>query len=209
MATAFNVIKSLSKRGSAIVGAGCYAVALESLAYVDRVIKVGNNTDDPWLDYYEEVVKPNQGNPSVPKVFSINVQHDDSYYVCVMERLVPATSEEAEVVKVAIRNYITYSISKDEWLDIVVEHPKLVPNIPYMLHIMDEIKSRSDIEDECCYGSDWDDLYKIRKVDLHSNNIMQRENGVLVITDPWCHTDSVIENVEDVSDWAAETLNYM
>lgn len=208
MATAFNLIKSMTKRGNVIIGSGCYAAALESLSDIDRVIKIGNNLNDPWIDYYEEVIKPNQHNPCVPKVFSLTIQRDHSYYVCVMERLVVNSSLSGDVykAKAAIRDYVSGNLDRDEWLDIIVDFPRLVPHPAYMLRIMDEIRDRSDLEDECDYD-DWDDLWNVRRVDLHTDNILQRENGQLVITDPWCHAEDLMTEVADVSHWIDSHIN--
>lgn len=204
MATAFNVIKSFTKRGNVLVGAGCYAAAVESKADVDKIIKIGNNLDDPWLDYYEEIIKHNQDNPCVPKIYSLNIQRSDSYYICVMERLITSSYDSAvRSAKSYIRDYVVGNLTRDEWLDKIVDYPKLVPHPGYMLKIMDDIRERSDLDDECCYDeTDWDEQWNLRRVDLHTDNILQRESGQLVITDPWCHAEDLMSEIVDVAVWA-------
>lgn len=205
MATAFNVIKSFTKRGNVLVGAGCYAAALESKADIDKIIKVGNNLDDPWLAYYEEVIKHNQNNPCVPKVYSLNIQRSDGYYICVMERLITQSYDSAvRSAKSYIRDYVMSNLTRDEWLDKIIDYPKLIPHPGYMLKIMDEIRDRSDLDDECCY--DGDDLWNLRRIDLHTDNILQRANGQLVITDPWCHAEDLMCDIVDVGLWAENNI---
>ena len=51
MSTARNIIKNRIKAGNTVLGVGCYSAAIESTSD-DKIIKVGNTTDDPWL-YYE------------------------------------------------------------------------------------------------------------------------------------------------------------
>jgi len=208
MATAFNIIKSMTKRGNVIIGSGCYAAALESLSHMDRIIKIGNNLNDPWLCYYKEIIEPNQDNPCVPKIFSLNIQDNDSYYVCIMERLVASSYLSGDVFKAksAIRDYIIGSIDRNQWLDIIVNFPKLVPHPGYMLQIMDKIRDRSDLDDECEYD-DYDDQWNVRRVDLHTDNILQRKNGQLVITDPWCNSEDLMAELLDVSHWVDEHIN--
>lgn len=207
MATAFNVIKSFTKRGNVLIGAGCYAAALESKADIDKVIKIGNNLNDPWLDYYEEVIKTNQDNPCVPKVFSLKVQRSDGYYICIMERLV-SSPFDTDIIKVkrAIRSYVLGDLTREEWLDEIIDHPKLIGHPGYMLKIMDEIRDRSDLDDECYDDTDWDDMWNLRRVDLHSDNILQRADGQLVITDPWCHAEDLMTELVDVANWAEENV---
>lgn len=207
MATAFNVIKSFTKRGNVLIGAGCYAAALESKTDSDKIIKIGNNLSDPWLDYYEEVIKTNQNNPCVPKVYSLNIQRADGYYICVMERLITSTYD-SDIMKAknAIRQYVSGDIDRDEWLDIIVDYPKQVPLPGYMIKIMDQIRDGSDLDDECYDETDWDDMWNLRRVDLHSDNILQRANGQLVITDPWCHAEDLMTEIVDVSHWAEENV---
>ena len=50
MTTARNLIKNRIKAGNAVIGVGCYSAALTATDY-NKVIKVGNTTSDPWLDF--------------------------------------------------------------------------------------------------------------------------------------------------------------
>lgn len=52
-----------------------------------------------------------------------------------------------------------------------------------------------------------DNLKKESKLDLHSENIMLRKDGTIVLTDPLCQTD--MYDVLDVSDWLEYHYNYI
>lgn len=200
--TAFNLIKSFTKRGNAIIGAGCYAAVLESKAVSDRVIKIGNNTDDPWLRYYNQIVKKNQHNSCVPKVMSLQVDKDHEYYICVMEKLYYDDRQEKE--KNLVRDYVRGLLSKDEWLDKAVEYRKAFPHLGGMLTLMDMLKANgvSDLEEP--YEDEYEDVYSVNRLDLHTANILSRANGQLVITDPWCNLHECMEDIRDVAEWTEQ-----
>ena len=196
--TAYNIIKSLSRRGNTVLGTGCYAAAIEYRSDTTKIIKIGNSTDDPWLDYYSLVVKPNQHNPCVPRVFSLYIDATHNFYVCTMERLVQPNdaSEYKKAAKDIVCNYIAGVINKEEFIDQAVDYPKAIPSIGAMLYVMDQIVKNTD-DDE---GT--------KKLDLHSGNIMSRPSGALVITDPWCQPEDIMEDIAAVEDWAERTLGF-
>ena len=47
--TAYNLIKSLTKRGNTVIGSGCYAAAITMSTDPDKVIKIGNNVAKPLV----------------------------------------------------------------------------------------------------------------------------------------------------------------
>lgn len=191
--TAFRIIKSLSKRGNTVIGAGCYAAALQYKTDTNKVIKVGTNLDDPWLDYYWDIIKDNQHNSCVPKVYSLHVDRQHNFYVCIMEKLIgyaPDRIQENDA-KGLVRKYIEGSITRDEWLDAAVEYPKHFPSLGSMLDLMNKIKQRAD---------------DYKRLDLHTANILTRASGQLIITDPWCQIEDYMDDMTDVESWVCDNL---
>ena len=108
--TAHRIIKSLVNRGNAVVGVGCYSAAMACQSNYSQIIKVGTDMEDPWLDYYYEIIKPMQGNPFVPKVYSFYHDEANEYFICQMEKLIAIkdihgakTTESAKEVTSAIK----------------------------------------------------------------------------------------------------------
>jgi len=205
--TAHNLIKTMTKRGNAIVGVGCFAAALESTVSVDKIIKIGNDLNDKWLDYYYEICIKYKDALCVPKIHSFYEDCTHGYYVCTMEKLFYYTDEHTNAAKDLVRQYISGSITKHEWLDKAVEYPKHFGHLGQFLQVMDNIKERSDLEDECCYEDE--DVYSYRHLDLHNANILSRACGQLVITDPWCSHSYLMEDTYTLDDWASKTLGYV
>lgn len=202
--TALNIIKSLTKRGNTVIGAGCYAVALESTVSNDIVIKIGNNSDDPWLDYYSLVITKYSDALCVPKIHSFYHDTSNCFYVCNMEKLYYYTDEATKTAKKLVKDYVSGSIDEAEWFDAAVEYPKHFGHLGQFMAIMDVIKQESDYDYE-----DWqyeDGTY--RRVDLHEANILSRANGQLVITDPWCDHEDAMNDIMDVSNWAEDNLRF-
>jgi hypothetical protein len=195
--TAFRIIKSLTKRGNTVIGAGCYAAAIECKTDSAKVIKIGNNLEDPWLDYYFDIIKKNQHNPCIPKVYSLNADRQYNFYICIMEKLVgwDEHKDHENDAKNLVRSYIQNAISKDEWLDSAVDYPKQFPAMGAMLDVMDKIKENTYVED----------IY--RRIDLHASNILARTSGQLVITDPWCQLEEDMEDISDVDNWVSDNIN--
>lgn len=194
----------MTKRGNVILGAGCYAAALESTADNNKIIKVGTSTSDMWLAYYYEICSVNKGVTCIPRIYSFHKDEENEYYVAVMEKLYMYHDSDTEKAKSLVRNYVSGSISRDEWLDEAVMYPKQFNHLGQFLHVMNEIRDRSSEEDpdECEFIDDY------RAVDLHSANMLSRSNGQLVITDPWCNHPDLMDELQDVGEWATETLGY-
>jgi hypothetical protein len=194
--TAFNIIKSLTRRGNVVVGSGCYAAAIGSND-PNNIIKIGNSITDPWLDYYHLIIKVNQNNPHVPKVkyFMCDVQHN--YYICIMERL--ESDEDSEVVELC-KDYTTRMITREEFVNIAKLHSEAIPCADTLADILDKIHEHTEVFARQ-FSSEFDE--DSRLLDMHAGNFMYRD-GVVVVTDPWCEND--MSDLVDVSEWVDRSL---
>ncbi|NDC22291.1 hypothetical protein EBZ57_02885 [bacterium] len=199
--TAFNIIKSLTKQGNAVIGAGCYAAALSSRVDGNKVIKIGNNMDDPWLDYYM-IIKANQHNPCVPRIYSFYMDRDSRYYVCVMERLQDC-GDNATTIRNAdlCKEYTQHWITREEFIEEASKQPRTFPYPEHLADILDKISDQTDVMGIKVYDCGDDaDMGGMRRLDMHSGNFLYRD-GAIVVTDPWCEAD--ISDITNVSDWWA------
>jgi hypothetical protein len=200
--TAFNIIKSLTKRGNVVLGAGCYAAVLNTTT--DKVLKVGNSVCDPWLDYYNLVIRPLKGNPHVPATNHLHVDNDFNYYVCSMERLEPVTFDTArKEVTSLCEEYVKGWFSEEEFVKQFTEqYSSFSNNINELVVVLNTIKEYT----QSFTKSSEDDIdYNARTLDMHRGNFMLRD-GILVITDPWCELD--MSEIESVEDWLHQTSDY-
>lgn len=218
MSTARNLIKNRIKAGNTVIGVGCYSAALTA-TQTDKVIKVGNTTDDPWLDFYDEVIKHNPKNIHLPKVYNIHVDHDNDYYVAVVEKLyehndrfmgdIDGTDQLEDVVVECINDrsvsQFDFFVALDDCRTCYGEFDE------YQLYaacnqIQDLIRRSWSDWGYCECGVDEDGSCECGSerlsLDLHTSNILYREDGTLVINDPVCDTD--MEDVDDLSNWADE-----
>jgi len=208
--TAYRLIKNTAKAGNAIIGAGCYAAALESHARDDTVIKIGTNMADPWIYYYDMIISKMQDNPCVPKVKSFHIDHSNEYYVCVMERLEESCPNycHRNGSYDAIKEYLYGDLRKKKFLKIAKnKYPEQLPNPTAMLEVLDNIIRLTDAfteEDAEDIQYNWDEPMDANKLDMHHGNVMFREGAALVITDPWCNVD--MTSVPDVSMWMDENM---
>ncbi len=220
MSTARNLIKNRIKAGNTVIGVGCYSAALTA-TQEDKVIKVGNTTDDPWLDFYEEVIKPNPKNIHLPTVHSIHIDHDNDYYVAVVEKLYEHQDREygdivgADLLEEKVSECINdRNISQFKFFVNLEDCRTSFGEFDeYQLYsacnqIQDLIRrSYRENDCECDYYLEEDEEcphsgYERLCLDLHTNNILYREDGTLVINDPICDAD--MEDVDDLSNWADE-----
>lgn len=181
--TAFNIIRSMARRGNAVLGTGCYAAAL-SLSNSAQIVKIGNNMQDPWLQYYA-YVKDNQHNITVPQVSRLYIDERYSYYTCVMERLSESGEQNGYKAKDICKDYAEGWHTQQEFLNLIADYTVAVPDPVAMLATLSYIKRQA----EACNF----------KVDLHRGNFMYRDK-VLVVTDPWADTDINLD--ASVCDWA-------
>lgn len=198
--TAYNIIKTMTKKGNSVIGTGCYAAALSSRVDGNKIIKIGNNVNDPWLDYYE-LIKENQNNPCVPRIYSFHIDRESGYYVCVMERLDDAgdnsnTISNAELCKEYTQKWIT----REEFIEHAAKQPRVFPYPDHLADLLDRISDQTDIMGTEDDDTDWhdDDLGGMRKLDMHSGNFLYRD-GAIVVTDPWCEAD--MSDISDVNHW--------
>ena len=198
--TAFNIIKSLAKQGNAVIGAGCYAAALSSRVDGNKIIKVGNNINDPWLDYYE-IIKTNQHNPCVPRIYSFHIDVDNGYYVCVMERL-QDRGDSKDTIEIAqlCKDYTQKWITREEFIESTTDYPRVFLYPEHLANLLDIISDQTDIFNNEDDDDEDIDMEGMRKLDMHSGNFLYRE-GAIVVTDPWCEAD--MSDINDVSTWWA------
>ena len=214
MSTARNLIKNRVKAGNTVIGVGCYSAALTA-THEDKVIKVGNTTNDPWLEFYNEVIRANPKNIHLPKVHDIHIDYDNDYYVAVVEKLYEHDErfmgdregtdllEEAVIECISDRSVDKFSffVSLDDCKTCYGEFE------PHQLHsVCNQIQDLVRRSYRACWDCECEDAdscdcgSESLSVDLHTNNILYRKDGTLVINDPVC--DANMEDVDDLSNWA-------
>ena len=205
--TAHRIIKSLVNRGNAVLGIGCYSAAMACQADDTRIIKVGTDMEDPWLTYYSEIIKPMQGNPFVPKVYSFYHDDDNNYFVCQMERLTDLdslncdTKVDAKKVTKAIKQLILQSIDDSEFADSCRANPSIITNEEQISQLIAVIHSLRDRTEVLEYDEHEEHPADAKRLDLHDGNIMFRGNTPIII-DPWCH--NLMDDVVDLTNWAMD-----
>ena len=188
--TAKHLIKRLSKSGNTVLGVGCYSAVVEFVSSPLKVFKIGNDAADPFLEYCY-MLEDVGASVHTPKIFNLMVDAEHDYYVCVMEKLTRLDTKAEPLVE-ACEHYCTNMIDKFEFFEEAEKHTKLVPNPDKLLVILNELKKVVASNDDIAF-------------DLHFNNFMQRD-GVLVITDPF--KDDCMDDLEDLSAWAEDQINY-
>jgi hypothetical protein len=199
--TAFNLIKSLTKRGNVVIGSGCYAAAIDSKDR-SQIIKIGNSMNDPWLDYYHGIIKNNQANTHVPKVKHFMYDEKHNYYICIMERLEEENEHKSDIASLC-KDYTTRMITREEFVEYSAKFIKAIPCPDMLANLLDKIYEDTQVFGYDDYDSSETITY-LRKLDMHSGNFMFR-NGVVVVTDPWCEAD--MSDLVDVSDWVENTYH--
>ena len=214
MSTARNLIKNRIKAGNTVIGVGCYSAALTARDE-DKVIKVGNTTNDPWLEFYNEVIRANPKNIHLPKVHDIHIDYDNDYYVAVVEKLYEhderllGDREGADLLEEAVIECIndrsvdkfSFFVSLDDCKTCYGEFE------PHQLHsVCNQIQDLVRRSYRTCWDCECEDTDSCEcgseslSVDLHTNNILYRKYGTLVINDPVC--DANMEDVDDLANWA-------
>ena len=217
MSTARTIIKNRIKAGNTVIGVGCYSAALTATDE-DKVIKVGNTTCDPWLEYYERVIKINPNNPHLPKVHSIHVDSDNDYYVAVVEKLFEHDERfmgdicGPDLLEETVRNCCVDSSYDSAKMHYELEACELcygeydsfqLYSACRQIRDMIRMSYREDVCDCEYYDEECDHTgHETLSVDLHTNNILYRKDGTLVINDPVCDAD--MDDVDDLSTWADE-----
>lgn len=194
--SATKILKNCTKNGNTYVGSGCYAVVMTA-KNPKNVIKVGNNVNDPWLDYYRKIISTNQTNPYVPSVDSIFV--GDDYYICIMEKLEPATGGNLYEIVQHIADYIRDETDEEDFLDYISLYPNEISLPDHLLYICRKIKEFTVFSS----ANEADDK-EGNALDLHTGNVMFRD-GQLVITDPWC--EGTVNSGRFMDDWFFNNLS--
>jgi len=203
MMTARNIIKTMVNRGNTLLGVGCYSAALSSRVDASKAIKIGTDMEDPWLDYYNFVIKLLPDNDFTPKVYGFHYDDESDYYVCTMEKLSenPVGSKEdikaARINASAIKAFLRFEIEiEDLWLTCSFNEYYFdqLKKVLLCIRGMTDVVTEEDKEE---YG------YNAKRLDIHDGNIMWRHDLPIVI-DPWCHNE--MDDREDLSTWADEQL---
>jgi hypothetical protein len=153
------------------LGAGSYAKTFCTPALPDDAIKIQKKPDPSYQLWMEEFVLTGQHNAFVPKVRGY-ATNNTGRTLCLMERLYkPIFDAKALNSFEWFRRNTGNTISRDE----LNAHVKAILQIEIMsqdlMAIIDYIAEVSS------HGTP-------HSVDLSKGNIMQRENGEMVITDP-------------------------
>tara|TARA_Y100000287_G_C14222661_1_gene357206 strand:- start:32 stop:706 length:675 start_codon:yes stop_codon:yes gene_type:complete len=197
MATALKVLKNTAKAGNAIIGAGVYSAVLQhGKPYECKVIKIGNTTFDPWIDYIE-FCKDLGENCHTPLIYNMHVDHSNDYYVATMEHLTadPIDFDDEEISRYALAESISKlilgTISEEEFEEEWEEYQFEL--FPWGFDTFFDLKNTIEKKTDCFTSEDeeevpYEDTASYRKIDLHAANIMFRNNTV-VITDPWCNCE--------------------
>lgn len=103
MGTGFRVVRNAQKH-MRFLGNGCYAAvfALDD----ERVVKIGTNVEDPWLEY----VKSLEDNPHFPRVYRLRIFN--GYYIAEMERLEPTSFALHSIVR-SLSDWIRFDTPLD------------------------------------------------------------------------------------------------
>ena len=197
MAAAYKVLKNTAKAGNAIIGAGVYSAVLQhGKPFECKVIKIGNTTFDPWVDYIE-FCKDLGENCHAPHIYHMHVDHANDYYVATMEHLTddPIDFDDEEISRYtlaeSISNLILGTISEEEFIEEWEEYQFEL--FPWGFDTFFDLKNTIEEWTDCFTEEDkeevsYEDTASFRKIDLHAANIMFRNNTV-VITDPWCNCE--------------------
>lgn len=189
----YSLIKKLHYKGNVVIGAGCYSAALET-RNPDIVAKVGTTISDPWLQFYERVIKSCAKNRYVPRVYQIHVNKRMDYYMCKMERLDarPSSSVRAnqhQSLSGLLGHVVDEQSSEAEYYHEIKKYAA-VPDPDALLQVLHRLQTNKP---------------KDVRVDLHASNIMYR-NDELVILDPWCEED--IDDTQNVEEWVEYELGF-
>jgi len=150
----------LEELGFTKLGRGAYGVVFEKPGY-PWVFKVFNN--DPGYFTYLNFARNNQNLSAVPRIKGKFIRINDNTYSVRMEKLYPVNRDELHNLLETLRQFF----KTDDPVGYQDQIDKLNEEYPDIAAVMER-------------------LTKLGKfyIDLHSDNIMQRKDGSLVITDP-------------------------
>jgi len=170
------LFKKLAKLGWTFLDKGAYS-SVYTNPKKNFVLKI-NDWVDGGYEHYVEVIKnhpnihfPNIGDMKIMKIGTLN------YYVYLIEKLQTVESVKARNLAVALDRIMDcWGESNRETFETLFYFNCLYSTINYLK------KNLSLIEATKIVGQ-----YKgNRYLDMHGGNIMQRQNGTIVITDPYC-----------------------
>jgi len=196
--SAHNIIKSYLRRATkdSLLGVGCYSAAILANNSRDQVVKIGSCNEDPWLDYYYEIVNCVR-TVHTPKVHRLYAEEDNYYYVALMEHLQPLDSANAIFVTL-VQNYISNSLAYSKLLESASQLSS-IPDPEAFISFIDYLIDRTDVIEKGAWNDYPEDA---RTLDIHAGNWMLRKDGTLVLNDPWAH----YEITEDLERWAEDNL---
>lgn len=150
----------LEELGFEKLGRGSYGVAFEKPGY-PWIFKVFHN--DPGYLAYLNFARNHQNLPAVPKIKGKFIRISDDTYAVRIEKLYPVDKDEQYVLLTALRQFF---------------------NTEFPLVYQDELDNLKNAWPEIAQVVE--SLFKLGKfyIDIHDENIMQRADGSLVITDP-------------------------
>ena len=198
--SARNMIKSYLRRSTqdSLLGVGCYSAVILANNSRDQVVKIGSQIDDPWLDYYYEVVKGMQ-SPHTPKISRLHVDKHVGYYIAIMEQLHTLDNASSTFVEL-VRRYTVEEIAYDE-VSAAADALDSIPSAEHFMSFLDYVLARTDVVKKSwdCHKDCRD---KDRTLDIHNGNWMLRRDGTLVLIDPWAE----FEIEADLERWAEDNL---
>jgi len=168
------MISKLRKLGWVPIGEGEFGVVFRN-ENKNYVLKVSKNPDPAYASYVKMIKdNPNEYFPKISDIRSMMVE-DKEYYMYLIERLQTLNRESAYVVGSLLKwlsqgqspNEIKNYLIKDDWraiFDSIISNEELLRAILLIGNMAKKHKFR---------------------LDIHHENVMQREDGTIVITDPY------------------------
>lgn len=158
------LVWALKSHGFYFVGSGCFGLVIGHDDTPDTVYKISARLNDAY-GAFALYARQMQGNPHLPVIREL--QTGSFFMVVALERLYPIDDENRELCW-AVSGIATSAALGDEY-DIPGEFEEHV----------DFLETAADIGRY---------FYGVATIDIHEDNIMQREDGTPVITDPVSYT---------------------
>jgi len=171
-----DIIELLQKLGFEKRGSGYYGRAYVS-PLTSFVVKIFTNEDRNYLKYVTDYVKKNRNNPHLPRIYKVIPDVGSGESMVIMEKLYHLSDNEMQSKLIAMIEYfgdlgkynpkwftkegIRYFMNKSHINKIIDDFPLLAMAIVDMAKI---------------FGTTY--------TDMHYGNIMKRDDGTLVLTDP-------------------------
>ena len=167
--SAYNLLSMLADAGFVFVGAGCFGMVVQHETCPDVVFKISARLNDAY-GAFALYARDCAGNPHLPVIYDIQTGHG-----C----MVVALEELYRVYWCGDLAGVDYAMSEAAYAGASGER---FPDF-YTLPEYDWYGGAIDCAYEIgCYFSG------VASVDMHGENIMQRDDGTLVITDPVSYT---------------------